>query len=449
MGSLLKRRFAVSTLGCRANHYEAEALISMLEKEGAVFAPENDPALDAVVLVTCTITSIADNKTRKLIRRFRRRHPEAAIVACGCYAQGVSAVEAAELGVDILVGNRLKHKIPGALDAWFSGAAAFTELREDVASNRAWETLALDYPRMHTRAFVKVQDGCAHGCSYCIVPQVRGMPVSRDPDDICREVGRIVASGCREIVMTGVHLGNYNYKGLSLAGLIRLLSSIDGLSRLRLGSLEPFGLDDELLGTLAASSVFCGHLHLPLQSGDDEILRRMRRGYTASAYAEIIERTRGAIGSDVHFSTDLIAGFPGESSAAFRNSLSLIEELGFGKIHVFPFSPRKGTEAAGFGETVSPQAIKERVAEAIALSDRLLAAYAARWVGRRTELLIEKNKDGVVSGWSRHYVRVFARAPEEAAPGTELCVIPGLSVRGALLEEGMNSDNVTEDVEYF
>lgn len=449
MGNLSKKRFAVSTLGCRANHYEAEALISMLEKEGAVFTPENDPPLDAVILVTCTITSIADNKTRKLLRRFRRKHPNAAIVACGCYAQGVSAVDAAELGVDILVGNRLKHKIPGALDAWFGGGPGFVELREDVASSRVWEALALDYPRMHTRAFVKVQDGCAHGCSYCIVPQVRGLPVSRDPDDVCAEAGRVAASGCGEIVLTGVHLGNYNFKGLRLAGLIRLLSSVDGLSRLRLGSLEPFGLDDELLGAFAGSRVFCPHLHLPLQSGDDEILGRMRRGYTASAYSEVIRRARDAIGGDVHFSTDLIVGFPGEADSAFRNSLSLIEGLGFGKIHVFPFSPRRGTEAAGFTGTVAPQVIKGRVAEAIALSDRLLAAYAARWTGRRTALLAEKNKDGVVSGWSRHYVRVFARAAEDAAIGTEFHVVPETAVRGVLLGKGIDSDNVIEDAEDF
>ncbi len=449
MNHISNKRFAIVTLGCRANHYEAEALASMLEKEGAVFLSDDAPALDAIVLVTCTITSVADNKTRKLLRRFRRRHPRAAIVACGCYAQGVPATEAADLGIDLLVGNRLKHKIPEALDAWFGGDGAFVELRENLDRSGAWDTLALDYPRMHTRAFVKVQDGCSHGCSYCIVPQVRGVPVSRDPDDVCREVGRIVSSGCREVILTGVHLGNYHWGELRLGGLIRLLSQLPGLSRLRLGSLEPFGLNDDLLDALASSSAFCPHLHLPLQSGDDEILRRMRRGYSSSGFAEIVRRTREVLGGDVHFSTDLIVGFPGESKQAFRNSLDLIDGLGFGRIHVFPFSPRKGTIAAGFEDAVPSQVTKERAVAAIALSNRLLAEYASRWVGREVALLVEKNTDGLVAGWSRHYARVFARGNEAAQPGTEVFIVPESSVKGILFGEGMDSDNISEDAEIF
>lgn len=450
MGNHLEgKRFAVVTLGCRANHYEAEALASMLEKEGAVFTPENAPELDAVVLVTCTITSIADNKTRKLIRRFRRRCPEAAIVACGCYAQGVSAVEAADLGVDILVGNGLKHKIPDALDAWFAESGGFVEIKEDIGKKSDWDTLALDYPRMHTRAFVKVQDGCAHGCSYCIVPQVRGIPISRDPEEVCREVARIVSSDCREIILTGVHLGNYHYEGIRLGGLIRRLSSLPGLSRLRLGSLEPFGLDDDLLDALASSDSFCPHLHLPLQSGDDGVLRRMRRGYVAAGFAGVVRRAREVLGDDVHFSTDLIVGFPGESDRAFRNSLALIEELGFGKIHVFPFSPRRGTVAADFKDTVSSHVIKERVAAAIVLSNRLLAEYASRWVGRDVSLMVEKNEDGIVSGWSKHYVRIHALASEKTPTGTEISLIPETSVSGILLGKGIDPRNVAADSEDF
>jgi len=447
MGCLRNKRFAVVTLGCRANHYEAEAIVSMMEKEQAIFASERDSALDAVIFVTCTITKVADNKTRKLLRRFRRLHPKAAIVACGCYAQGAPAAEAAELGVDLLVGNRLKHRIPKALGSWFAGAAGFIELREDVSQNDAWEALALDYPRIHTRAFIKVQDGCAHGCSYCVVPQVRGKPVSRDPEDVVREAERVVAGGCREIVLTGVHLGSYRYKGMSLAGLIRSLSVVGGLSRLRLGSLEPFSLNDELLEAFAESRVFCRHLHLPLQSGDDAILRLMRRGYTARRFAEIVRRAGGALGNDVHFSTDLIAGFPGESEEAFGNSMALVEELGFGKLHVFPFSPRKGTDAASMEGTVSPAVVKKRAAAALALSDRLLAAYASRWVGREVEILAENIRGGVVSGWSRHYIRVLARAGGYLPQGSEVTAVPSASVRGMLLEEGINSDHITSELE--
>lgn len=434
MGILTGRRFTVVTLGCRVNHYEAEALASMLEREGAIFEPLDAPALDAVILVTCTITSVSDNKTRKLIRRFRRKHPEAAIAACGCYAQEVPAVLAAGLGVDLLVGNGFKHKIPAALGAWFAGDGGFAEIRG--ARNRGeWDALVLDYPRMHTRAFVKVQDGCSHGCSYCIVPKVRGLPVSRNPEEICREAERIASSGCREIVLTGVNLGCYRCGGLSLGGLIRQLSSLPGLMRLRLGSIEPFGLNDDLLDAMASSKIFCPHLHLPLQSGDDEILRRMRRGYFAKGFAEVAGRAREALGADVHISTDLIVGFPGESEEAFRNSLDLIEGLGLGKTHVFPFSPREGTAAPGFGDAVAPRVAKRRATEAIALSERMLAGYASRWVGREISLLVEKNEDEIVCGWSRHYIRVYARVPGMIRPGTEISLMPKTS-EGAILFSG-------------
>lgn len=448
MGNLSGRRFAVVTLGCRANHYEAEALASMLEQEGAVFESEDAQALDVVILVTCTITSTSDNKTRKLIRRFRRRHPDAAIVACGCYAQGTSAALAAELGVDLLVGNGLKHKIPGALGAWFGEDGGFVEIREDGRRD-VWDALTLDRPRMHTRAFVKIQDGCGHGCSYCIVPRVRGAPLSRDPEEVYREVERIISSGCREVILTGVHLGGYRYRGLPLGGLIRTLSSLCGLSRLRLGSLEPFGVDDDLLDALASSKIFCPHLHLPLQSGDDGILRRMCRGYTAGGFAGIAGRVREVLGGDVHLSTDLIVGFPGESERAFHNSLALIEGLGFGKVHVFPFSPRKGTAAAAFSDVVAPHLVKRRAAEAISLSDRLLTGYASRWVGREISLMVEKNEDGNLSGWSRHYVRVYASAPGKSQAGTEISLIPEASAGGILLGAGIAPENIAVNGEDF
>lgn len=416
---LAGKGFTVITLGCRTNHYESEAIASMLESRGAIYLEHGvkSPVVpDIVVVVTCSITSVADKKTEKLLRRLRRRSESSVIVACGCYAQGLSRERALALGVDILVGNRFKFRIADLLERWFRDGPSFREVRALPLRVASWDALSLDRPRIHTRAFVKVQDGCRRSCSYCIVPSVRGVPVSRDPQETVEEIGNIVSSGCREIVLTGIHLGSYRWGETSLDGLIAKVSSVRGLKRLRLGSLEPFAVTSGLLESLLSSPVFCPHLHLPLQSGDDFILEKMRRGYSASSFSSTIERVRRVLGDDVHLSTDLIVGFPGESDRAFENSLKLLCDLAFGRIHVFPFSPRRGTEAHDMPDRIPDRVIEERMNAAIALSETLLASYAAKWVGKCVSVLPEeRSEEGVFSGWSRHYLKVFARNGSENA----------------------------------
>jgi threonylcarbamoyladenosine tRNA methylthiotransferase MtaB len=267
--------------------------------------------------------------------------------------------------------------------------------------------------------------------------------VSRDFDDAISEISRVCESGAGEIVLTGVQLGGYEHNGLTLAGLIRRISLMPGVRRLRLGSIEPFSVTEELLRAARDSEIFCPHLHIPLQSGDDGVLRAMRRGYGSSDFARVAEMTRKYLGGDVHISTDLIVGFPGESEAAFENSLGLLESLSVGKVHVFPYSPRAGTHSASM-ERLPGAVIKRRAERANAVAGKLLSGYASKMVGKRDSMLAESVYRGVLSGWSRHYLRVYARNRDTGndLKGNEFIVSPKISIGSILLCEGVEQEDI-------
>jgi threonylcarbamoyladenosine tRNA methylthiotransferase MtaB len=394
----------VYVLGCRSNLYESEALAGELEARGALVA-DRPEGCRAAVIVSCSVTATADRKCRQAVRRARRIFgDEGTVAVCGCWAQQIAADEARALGVDVLVGNRLKSGLPDMLESALSGRpASMADARLDPGNDRTWDALSLTRPVLRSRAFLKVQEGCDHFCSYCVIPFLRGRSTSRPPDEALAEARRVVEAGCREIVLTGIHLGMYGRdRQTSLAELVRKISATPGLRRLRLGSLEPFALDDDLLDTLAESSVFCPHLHLPLQSGDDGVLRRMRRGHTADDYARVCDRARSKLGDDLHISGDVLVAFPGEDDRAFRGTLDLMKRAGLGRTHVFPFSPRRGTEAAAFADRVAPQVASERVKIAITLGEDLLQRYASRFVGRNLLVLY---------GYTGHFV-ALAPNPE-------------------------------------
>lgn len=424
MSFLKDKKYRVIIQGCRTNQYEGEAIACALEKEGARACAE---APDIIVVVSCTITSAADGKCRKIIRRAKRENAGSALVLCGCYAQRLSEAERRELGVDIAVGNRLKYKIPLLLENWFEGKERSQLFAPDgdILSGHSWDKLLLDRPRLHTRAFLKIQDGCDHYCSYCIVPYVRGRPVFRDMDEVMDEAGRVAASGCQEIILTGIHLGLYR----GLGRLVRLIDGVPGIKRIRFGSLEPFAVDEELLDALASSRKFCPHLHLPLQSGDDGVLEKMRRGYTTAEFAGIVALAREKLGGGVHLSTDLMTGFPGEDERAFENSLRFVREMGFGKIHVFPYSPRQGTAAAELRRPAQRE-VRERTARALALAAELHEKYASAWIGTEVQILAEESEGGVVRGLTPHFVRVLAAGT--ARRGSEFSVTPEEYVKETL-----------------
>ena len=429
-------RVWMRVLGCRSNLCEGDLLAGDLEARGALISREPD-GCRAAILLTCSVTAEADRKCRQMTRRARRAVGKSGLVAvCGCWAQSLDAAEAEALGIDLLVGNRRKSLLADAVEARIRDPEkrALTDLRMSaagMAGNTEWDELPMRGPVLHTRAFLKIQEGCDHFCAYCVVPFLRGRPVSRSAKKVLEDVRRLVDAGCREVVLTGIHLGLYG-RGMetSLADLVRTLSDVSGLERLRLGSLEPFALDGALLDALADSPAFCRHLHLPLQSGDDGVLARMRRGYTADGFARVCDAARERLGGDLHISSDILVGFPGEDSRAFQNTLSLMRRVGMGRTHVFPFSPRHGTLAAGFEGRVGAAVLAERAAMASALGGELLGHYARRFVGRTADVLAEEERDGRGSGYTRQFLGVSW--PGGGEPGNIVRVRVSSESEGAL-----------------
>ena len=395
------RRVLIHALGCRTNAAEAEALANAFERAGAVCVDE--PPFDAAVAVTCSVTAMADRKSRQLLHRLRRQAPDACIVACGCWAQGAAQKSVERMGVSLLVGNRYKAEIPGLVAEWLSSHGDETAIMRGRMGSR-WDPLQLECSPYYGRAFIKVQDGCDHRCTYCIVPARRGPSVSRPSADIIAEARRCVGAGQFELILTGVHLGLYGRdSGASFAGLIRSLGQVEGLLRLRFGSLEPFCVGDDLLEALAESKIFCRHLHLPVQSGDDAVLARMGRGHTAADYLALTCRLRKALGSDLHLSTDVMCAFPGESEAAFANTLKLLDDAQIGRVHAFHYSPRPGTPAAMMPVQVDRETALDRMERLKAAASVCLEREARRWLGRRVEVLFEGEKRGRTQGYTREY----------------------------------------------
>lgn len=431
MEILKGKKFSIYVQGCRTNQYEGEAIAAALEAAGAL---RRGDAPDIIVIVSCTVTATADRKCRKIIRRARRENPRAVIALCGCYAQKLSEEERALLDVDIALGNRLKHKLPRLIAARLAGGAPTVEANADVERDGSWDALSLDRPRLHTRAFLKVQEGCSHCCSYCIVPSVRGRPVSRPMEEAVEEARRVTDGGCPEIVLTGVHLGLYE----DLPLLVRRIGALPNIKRLRFGSIEPFAVDEKLLAALVECPAFCSHLHMPLQSGDDGVLSAMRRGYKAADFAKTAERARAALGDELHVSTDLMVGFPSEDESAFRRSMEFVRGQEFGKVHVFPYSPREGTDAAAMPQLEESE-VRPRVAEALALASELHKKFCSRWIGRELAILVEETDGAAAKGLSGNYIRVTAKAA--AAVNETISVVPSRYAGEGLTTEGVSASS--------
>lgn len=398
----------IQFLGCRTNLAEAEALASTFLRLGA--RVEKKGPFDAGVLLTCAVTAEAARKTRQTLRRMVTEGGGAPVVAAGCWCEQ-TGLDSVPRGVHYMVGNRRKSEIPGIVQNILAGRdQPFAVMEDNVCTSSRWDELLLDTPTMHTRAFIKVQDGCSRWCSYCIIPALRGRPVSRRAADVVREVERVAASGCREVVLTGVHLGWYGTDGeVSLGSLVDMTGSVRGIDRVRMGSLEPFSLNVELLDSLAADPRFCRHLHLPLQSGDDGVLKAMRRGYTGRDFIELAAAARNRLGDELHVSTDVIVGFPGETEEAFTNTLRVLEKSGVGRVHLFPFSPRQGTDAAKMSDRVPAAVIRERMTRAQEAARGLLLSEMSRRKGGREEVLVERAGAGCFEGLTEGFLRFRGR----------------------------------------
>jgi threonylcarbamoyladenosine tRNA methylthiotransferase MtaB len=426
------QRVAITTLGCKTNQFESAAMAETIGNEGFRLVPFEAEA-DIYVINTCTVTARTDAESRRLIRRAGRRNPQARIVVTGCYAQ-VAFEELRQMpGVDLIVGNTEKKGIAGLLREI---GAEQRVLVSDISLETATEGLALESFAEHTRAFLQVQNGCNAFCSYCIVPYARGRSRSVPPAEVLAGIGAFAAKGFKEVVLTGIHLGGYGLDLRSGENLLSLLGAAEEqrlVPRLRIGSLEPTEISAELISFLAGAATVCPHLHIPLQSGSDSVLARMNRNYTAGLFRQVVAQLAQAV-PDICLGCDIIAGFPGETEEEFGESLRFVEALPIAYLHVFPFSPRKGTPAATMAGQVNGAVIRERAQALRQISDRKKREYYALFLGRELQVLVQEQRpDGTLKGLSRNYIPVTL-AGDASLLNSEVRVrvteVTGESVRG-------------------
>lgn len=412
----MKKKAALHNLGCKVNAYEMEAMQQMLEEAGYETVPFA-PGADVYIINTCTVTSIADRKSRQMLHKAKKMNPRAVVVAVGCYVQASKEELEADEAVDLVIGNNRKKDIVKILEEYEKSRAE--EFVIDVNHTGEYENLSITRTAEHTRAYIKVQDGCNQFCSYCIIPYVRGRVRSRRPEDVADEVRRLAENGYREVVLTGIHLSSYGIDlGTSLLELIKAVHETEGIERIRLGSLEPRIITEEFARELASLPKVCPHFHLSLQSGCDATLKRMNRRYTAEEYAEKCGLLRRYF-DDPALTTDVIVGFPGETKEEFETTRAFLEDLKLYETHIFKYSRRKGTRADAMPDQVSDEEKGERSAVLLALNEKNREAFENRRAGREDQVLFEEyvSLDGrdYYVGPTREYVKLAVLAEENYA----------------------------------
>lgn len=442
----MSRTVAFSTLGCKVNQYESDAMAKLFRDKGYEIVQENAPA-DVYVINTCTVTNLGDRKSRSIARRARRQNPMAVIAVVGCYAQVASAEVMGIEGVNLVLGTNERMKIVDYVEdlgPWDKVSAV-----GDIMEVAEFQELQIDEHGDRTRAFIKIQEGCNQYCSYCIIPYARGRIRSRQIDHIESEVTRLVGHGFSEFVLTGIHIASYGKElensqpeaeALSLIDVIERVDAIPGVKRLRLGSIEPMLMTPVFVERLSQLKSICPHFHLSLQSGSDRVLKRMNRKYTSGEFLEVVDRLNS------HFdrpslTTDIIVGFPGETEAMFEETMALAARVGFAKIHVFQYSAKTGTPAAAMKDQVEPSVRHDRSERLIALQNEMESAYNEKWLGSIKEVLFEGVPElGIkeIEGLTPDYLRVKV----EAGPGwigkiakVRLEALTAHGFKGTLIEE--------------
>ena len=425
-------RFAIATLGCKVNQYDSAIIESRLGLLGMERGDFDQPA-DVYIVNTCTVTDRADSESLRLARRARRLNPNARVIMTGCLAQASPEKLAVATEVDAVVGlGRL-----GDLERAVNGAAAERVMVSNLRKERATIELAPVALEGHTRAFLKLQEGCDQFCSFCIVPFSRGLSRSVDPRRVIEAIDGMHERGYREVILTGVHLGGYGKDldpSIALEELLEMIAERSPIGRVRISSLDPEELSDRIISILAQSDKFCPHLHLPLQAGQDDVLARMRRRYTTEHFRERVERILAAM-PDAAIGTDLIVGFPGESDQQFEQSFKFLESLPLAYFHVFPYSVRSGTTAAKFAGKVASGQIKRRAAAVRALGERKRIEFAQRMLGKKLQVLLEERSEGRLTGYSRNYVRVMTDGSDDLTNfevEVEASLVEGAAVVGQI-----------------
>jgi threonylcarbamoyladenosine tRNA methylthiotransferase MtaB len=409
---------AFHTLGCKVNHYETEA-IWQLFKENGYSRTEFEKQSDVYVINTCTVTNTGDKKSRQVIRRAVRQNPDAVICVTGCYAQTSPAEIMAIPGVDIVVGTQERTKMLDYIEQYKTERKPINAVG-NIMKNRVYEELDVPTFTDRTRASLKIQEGCNNFCTFCIIPWARGLMRSRDPEEVVRQAQQLVDAGYLEIVLTGIHTGGYgeDLKDYNLAQLLRdIENNVKGLKRLRISSIEASQLSDEVIDVLRDSKIVVRHLHIPIQSGSDTVLKRMRRKYTMEFFANRLDRLREAL-PDLAITSDVIVGFPGETEEEFMETFNFIRDQKFSELHVFPYSKRTGTPAARMDNQVDEDVKNERVHRLITLNDQLAVEYASKFEGEVLEIIPEESykldsASNMVEGYSDNYLKVVIPGSED------------------------------------
>lgn len=413
------KRAALHNLGCKVNAYETEAMEQMLVDDGYEIVPFTEEA-DVYVINTCSVTNMADKKSRQMIHRARRQNPNAVIIAAGCYVQtGLQNASLDEHIADIIIGNNRKHELIPQLHQYLMEHRHITHVADINHLPENYEELYLATTSEHTRAFIKVQDGCNQFCSYCIIPYARGRVRSRKPENVLEEVERLAKNGFREIVLAGIHLSSYGVPGeYDLLDLIELLHGVPGIERIRLSSLEPQVVTEDFARRLSALEKICPHFHLSLQSGCDATLQRMNRKYTAEEYKQGVAMLRKYF-DDPAITTDVIVGFPGETEEEFATCKNFLDDIHFYEMHVFKYSKREGTKAAVMDHQIPETVKSERSDVLIDMADRMSEEYRRRYLNRKVEVLFEEQEEqnGVTywMGFTKEYIRVALQTDENLA----------------------------------
>ena len=404
------KKVALHNLGCKVNAYETEAMQEMLEKNGYEIVPFKEGA-DIYIINTCTVTNMADRKSRQMLHRAKKMNPDALVVATGCYVQAKANSGEVDECIDVIIGNNKKKDLIEILEQHIQKAVI------DINHTKEYEEMHLSKTAEHTRAYIKVQDGCNQFCTYCIIPFARGRVRSRAKEDVIREVTDLANNGYKEVVLTGIHLSSYgvDLEGEALLSLILAVNDVAGIERIRLGSLEPRIITEEFAKTIAGLTKMCPHFHLSLQSGCDETLRRMNRRYTSEEYYEKCQLLRKYFDNPA-LTTDIIVGFPGETEEEFEKSKAFVDKVDFYETHVFKYSKRQGTKAAVMENQVPEQIKTQRSNILLELDAKKREKYESNFVGKDVEVLMEEsvqiNGETFQVGHTKEYVKIALQTEE-------------------------------------